>query len=312
MKQHKQKGGSGRLIARLIRAGRSDDASLLAAYAVARNPTVANDNGSSVEVLGTDSIMVMRPTPTELIASAGFAEDGTIGLRFDATGKLVAWRPVDGDGNVSLTKDGKELWLRPVERYMQPKGARRKTRYDLAVNEGEHAEWVISLRGHGAIPPALTPDTRYSSFGALFNRLDEAAAGFVVPSKLRHELIAHGVDGSRTLEQCAEFNPQARVTRGKDAIAYGAEFLSGKTDTSGTAAEGSFVGSPDAAEMTMIAAMDANDVAKNVDDVLDMALSGMTMREIAKAKGHNDNKGGEEWAVRAVDRAIDELKKIAA
>ncbi|WP_407122768.1 hypothetical protein [Bradyrhizobium sp. STM 3561] len=309
------KTNTGRLFARLARLGRKDDAAFLARLVVARN-AVANDNLPPPDGMGVDSELIMRPTEEEIRRASIRVKDGKpdpngeIGLRFNDKGRLIEYRVAAEDGTPAINKEGKELWLRPREGYRQPKGGRRKTSRELSANNSAHGSWLMSLRGAGTIPPSMAPDTRYPSLGELFDRPAAAMAGFAVPSKLREEIVALGVDGGRTLEQCADANPFATIARRKVGIAWKVDFLAGKPDSGGTATEGSFVGAPDAAEMTMIATMDAN--AVKIGDKLEMALAGMTLREIAVAHGHNDNKGGEEWAARAVDKEIEELKKVAA
>lgn len=298
---------SGRLFARLIRLGRQDDAAFLLQHVIARN-AVANDNLPPSDGMGVDSIIEVRPTPDEMVRA------GKDGLRFNDKGKLVAWRPTDEDGKPVVAKGGKELWLKPVERYKQPRGGKSNLT-SAKADEAAHVAKVLSMRGSEAFPPAWVTDTWYPSVGVVYERIKAAYYKIITmgtQSQSRQFLDFHMVDGNRTLEQAAAANPQATVTRGKTAIARGAEFLAGKSDSGGTATEGSFVGAPDAAEMTMIAAMDANVSMSKMGEELEMALSGMTFREIAGAKGHNDNKGGEEWAARAVDRQIAELKKRAA
>lgn len=302
-----QKPTSGRLFARLIRLGRQDDAEFLANIVKARN-TVANDNVPPADGMGIDTVVEIRPTPNEIMLASKPDENGEIGLRFNAKGVLIEWRPVDENGKPAIGANGKHVWLKPVDRYRHAKGGRRKTARELSAKSSEHAEWFLSLSGIGKMPPAWVPDTRYPSTCHVMTRLTAAAVGYVVPSKLRDLLASHGVDGTRTLEQCADANPQANVTRCKPGMAWKVDFLCGKPDANAMAAEGSFVGAPDAAETAMIAAIDANGHA--VPDVLDMALAGMTMREIAAAKGRKPTKGGEEWAVRAVDRAITDLKNM--
>jgi hypothetical protein len=305
---------SGRLFARLIRLGRQDDAEFLANIVKARN-TVANDNVPITEGIGVDSEMVMRPTIEEVRRAAITVKDGkpdpegVIGLRFDAKGRLTEYRAAAEDGTPILNKEGEEFWLKPKDGYKKPKGSRRKTSKALAAGNNAHGTWLMSLRGIGKMPPAWVPDTRYPSACHVLVRLTAAAVGYVVPSKLRDLLASHGVDGTRTLEQCAEANPQANVTLCKPGMAWKVDFLCGKPDANAMATEGSFVGAPDAAEMSMIAAIDANGHA--VPDVLDMALAGMTMREIATAKNWGNTKQAERKAVLEVDAAIAELRRAA-
>lgn len=302
---------SGRLFARLIRLGRQDDAEFLAGIVKARN-AAANDNVPPSDGMGVDTVVEIRPTPNEIMLASKPDENGEIGLRFNAKGVLTEWRPVDENGNPAIGADGKHIWLKPVDRYRHAKGSRRKTARELSAKSSGHADWLLSLRGTGKMPPAWAPDTRYPSVCRVLARLAAAAIGYVVPSKSREVLAGHGVDGTRTLDQCAEANPQATVALRKSGVARKVDFLAGKPDTNAMATEGSFVGAPDAAEMSMIAAIDADRASDRIVDVLDMALAGMTMREIAAAKGRKPTKGGEEWAVRAVDRAIADLKKYAA
>lgn len=310
--------GAGPLFIRLTRAGRLEDVAFLAKQVIARN-AVANDNVPPADDMGTDSIMVMRPTVEEItrasvkIRDGKPDEDGEIGLRFAANGRLLEWRVSDENGVPRLNRNGEEIWLKPDERYKQSKGERRKTSNDLSVDEAKHAEHILALRGVGTMPIAWIPDTRYPTFDAIFDRLKlvyDAMLRVGIVSKNRLVLMAHGVDGGRTLEQAAEANPQATVTRGRTVVARGAEFLAGKTDSGGTATEGSFVGAPDAAELTMISAIDANAAAANIGDVLDMALSGMTAMEIAESKGWQ-GKQGERRAVLEIDAEIAQLRRAA-
>lgn len=303
---------SGRLIARLIRLGRHDDAKFLVDLAKARS-AVANDNMPAGDI-GVDTAMVFRPTVEEIRRASIKTKNGKpdpkggIGLRFSAKGELTEWRVAEADGTPRLGKGGEEIWLKPVERYRQPKGKRRRTSAALSADNNAHGSWLLSLRGTGKMPPAWIPDTRYASACRVLARLTAAMVGYAVPSRLRDDLRTHGVDGGRTLEQCAAANPQATVRRCRPGMAWKVDFLCGKPDANPMATEGSFVGAPDAAEMTMIAAIDAN--GQSVPAVLGMALAGMTMREIAVAEGRKPTKGGEEWAVRAVDRAIADLRNI--
>lgn len=301
---------SGRLFSRLVRLGRQDDAEFLAILIAARN-AVANDNLPPPDGMSVDSIMEIRPTPNEVIAASKPDESGEIGLRFNAKGELIEWRPVDNDGNPVIGKDGNQFWLKPVDRYRHAKGGRRKTGKDLSSDDTSHANWIMSLRGTGTMPPAWVSDTRYQSVCGMFLRLAAAVVGFVMPSKNREFLASYGVDGTRSLEQCAESNPQAAVKRCRPGMAYKVEFLCGKPDSGGTATEGSFVGAPDAAEMTMIAAIDADGSYEKMPIVLEMALLGMTMKEIAKARNWGDTKQAERKAVLEVDAAIAELRRAA-
>lgn len=306
---------SGRLFARLIRLGRQDDAEFLANIVKAR-AAVANDNVPVADGMGVDSEMVMRPTIEEIRRAAIPVKDGrpdpsgTVGLRVDAKGQITEYRAAAGDGTPLLNKEGEEFWLKPKDGYKKPKGSRRKTSKALAADNNAHGSWLLSLRGTGSIPPAWVPDTRYPSACRVLARLTAAMVGYVVPSKMRAVLARHGVDGTKTLQQCSLRNPQADVARCDKGVAWKVDFLCGKPDTNAMATEGSFVGAPDAAEMAMIAAIDTGAAAERMADVLDMALAGMTMREIAAAKGRKPTKGGEEWAVRAVDRAIADLKNL--
>jgi hypothetical protein len=301
---------SGRLFARLIRLGRQDDAEFLANIVKARN-AVANDNVPPADGMGVDTVVEIRPTPNEIMLASKPDEKGEVGLRFNAKGALIEWRPVDEDGNPAIGPDGKHIWLKPVDRYRHAKGGRRKTARELSAKSSEHAEWFLSLRGTGKMPPAWVQDTRYPSACRVLARFAAADLGYVVPSKLRDMLAGHGVDGTRTLQQCAEANPQATVTRGKTVIANGAGFLSGRTESNEGASQGSFVGAPDAAEMSMIAVIDAARASDRMADVLDMALAGMTMREIAAAKNWGNTKQAERKAVVEVDAAIAELRRAA-
>ena len=301
---------SGRLFARLIRLGRQDDAEFLANIVKARN-AVANDNVPITEGMGVDTVVEIRPTPNEIMLASKPDENGEIGLRFNAKGVLVEWRPVDEDGNPAIGADGKHVWLKPVDRSRHAKGGRRKTARELSAKSSEHAEWFLSLRGTGKMPPAWVPDTRYPSACRVLARFRAASGGYVVPSRLRDLLARHGIDGERTLEQCAEANPQARVTRGKTVIANGAGFISGRTESNEGASRGSSVGAPDAAEVAMITAMDAGSAFKRMADVLEMAVTGMTMREIAVAKNWGNTKQAERKAVVEVDAAIAELRRAA-
>lgn len=304
---------SGRLIARLIRLGRHDDARFLVDLAKARS-AVANDNVPAGD-LGADTAMVFRPTVEEIRRASIKTKDGKpdptgeIGLRFSAKGELTEWRVAEADGTPRLGKDGEEIWLKPVERYRQPKGKRRRTSAALSADNNAHGSWLMSLRGTGKMPPAWIPDTRYASACRVLSRLTAAMVGYAVPSRLRDVLRAHGVDGEHTLEQCSKANPQATVRRCKPGMAWKVDFLCGKPDANPMATEGSFVGAPDAAEMTMIAAIDAN--GQSVPAALDMALAGMTMREIAAANGWGNTKHAERKAVAEVDAAIAELRRAA-
>lgn len=303
------RGAASPLFTRLARAGRFEDIRLLAAYVRARR-NVANDNVlPAAGEQGADSIMVVRPTVEEI------ARAGEEGLRFDKRGRLVAWRLTDASGKPILDKRGNERWLRPIDCYKQPRGARRKTVADRQAEDAAYAERLMSLRGITPFPDPWVVDARYASYGGFFGRLRTAYDELVragIPSSLREFLAVYSVDGTRTLEQAAAANPQARVMRGRTVIAHGADFLAGKTDKSGTSSPGSYVGAPDAAENAMIAAFDAEAAGAIAGDVLDMALAGHTAREIAVSNGRKSNKGGEEWAVREMDRAIDRLKNIAA
>lgn len=304
---------SGRLIARLIRLGRHDDARFLVDLAKARS-AVANDNVAAGDI-GVDTAMVFRPTVEEIRRASIKTKDGKpdptgeIGLRFSAKGELTEWRVAEADGTPRLGKDGEEIWLKPVERYRQPKGKRRRTSATLSFDNNAHGSWLLSLRGTGKMPPAWIPDTRYASACRLLARLTAAMIGYAMSSRLRDDLRAHGVDGEHTLEQCAKANPQATVRRCKPGMAWKVDFLCGKPDANPMATEGSFVGAPDAAELTMIAAIDAN--GQSVPAVLDMALAGMTMREIAAANGWGNTKHAERKAVAEVDAAIAELRRAA-
>lgn len=303
----------GRLIARLIRLGRHDDARFLVDLAKARR-AVANDNVAAGDI-GVDTAMVFRPTVEEIRRASIKTKDGKpdqigeIGLRFSAKGELTEWRVAEADGTPRLGKDGEEIWLKPVERYRQPKGKRRRTSAALSADNNAHGSWLLSLRGTGKMPPAWVPDTRYASACRVLARLTAAMVGYAVPSRLRDDLRTHGVDGGQCLAACAAANPQASVQRCKPGMAWKVDFLCGKPDANPMATEGSFVGAPDAAEMTMIAAVDAN--GQSVPAVLDMALAGMTMREIAAANGWGNTKHAERKAVAEVDAAIAELRRAA-
>lgn len=307
------KPASGRLIARLIRLGRHDDARFLVDLAKARS-AVANDNVPAGDI-GADTAMVFRPTVEEIRRASIKTKDGKpdptgeIGLRFSAKGELIEWRVAEEDGTPRLGKDGEEIWLKPVERYRQPKGKRRRTSAALSADNNAHGSWLMSLRGTGKMPPAWIPDTRYASACRVLARLTAAMVGYAVSSRLRDDLRTHSVDGEHTLEQCSVANPQATVQRCKPGLAWKVDFLCGKPDANPMATEGSFVGAPDAAEMTMIAAIDAN--GQSVSAVLDMALAGMTMREIAAANGWGNTKHAERRAVAEVDAAIAELRRAA-
>lgn len=307
---------SGRLISRLIRLGRKDDAEFLANI-VKNRIVAANDNVPVADGMSVDSEMVTRPTIEEVRRASIPAKDGkpdptgTIGLRFDAKGKLTEYRAAAEDGTPLLNREGEEFWLKPKDGYKKPKGSRRKTSRALAADNNAHGSWLLSLRGAGRLPPAWVPDTRHQSVCRVLSRLTAAAVGYVTPSRLRGLLARHGVDGTRTLEQCRESNPSATMTRCKPGIAWKVDFLCGKPDTNAMAAEGSFVGAPDAAEMTLIAAIDAGDTKERMADVLDMALAGMTMREIAVAKEWGNTKQAERKAVVEVDAAIAELRRAA-
>lgn len=314
----KTKTNSGRFYARLIRLGRQDDAAIVLRHVISRK-AAANDNFPPTDGMNVDSVMVMRPTEEEIRRASIRVKDGKpdpsgeVGLRFNGKGHLVAYRAAAEDGTPALGKDGEEMWLKPVERYRQPKGSRRRTRVQAAADNNAHGSWLMSLRGLEKIPDRWVQGTRYPSFGAVFEMLRttyDAMLARGIESKARDELATHGVDGMWTLDECGDANPQASIARCKPGMAWKVDFLSGKPDASGTATEGSFVGAPDASEMTMIAAIDAS--AVKMGKALEMAVAGMTFKEIAAAHGHNDNKGGEEWAARAVDREIEDLKKSAA
>jgi len=269
--------------------------------------------------MNVDTVMVMRPTLEEIrrasipVKDGKPDTDGEIGLRFNAKGKMVEYRAAAEDGTPVLGIDGKELWLRPVERYRQPKGSRRKTRVDAAADNNAHGMWLLSLRGIGAMPDAWVSDTMYQSVGAMLDLLRKSydvmlAAGF--KSENRDLLRWLGADGERTLEQCQEANPDATVTRCKPGMAWKVDFLCGKPDTNAMAAEGSFVGAPDAAEMALVSKLDSAVVSTKADDALEMALAGMTAREIAAHRGWT-GKHGERKALLEIDASISQLRRAA-
>lgn len=309
---------SGRLFARLIRLGRQDDAAFLLQHVISRN-AVANDNLPPTDGMNVDTVMVMRPTLEEIrrasipVKDGKPDTDGEIGLRFNAKGKMVEYRAAAEDGTPVLGSDGKELWLRPVERYRQPKGSRRKTRVDAAADNNAHGMWLLSLRGIGAMPDAWVADARYPSLGAFFELLRTAYNAMLsagLKSENRDLLCWLGVDGSRTLAQCQDANPEATVTRCKAGMAWKVDFLCGKPEANAMATEGSFVGAPDTAETAMIAKMDAGAVSAQADDALEMALSGMTAKEISASRGW-DGKHGERKALLEIDASIAQLRRAA-
>lgn len=309
---------SSRLFARLIRLGRQDDAAFLLRHLIARR-SVANDNMPPTDGMNIDTILVVRPT-TEEIRRASIPvkdgrpdKDGEVGLRFNSSGKLIEYRAAAEDGTPALGNDGEELWLRPVERYRQPKGSRRKTRVEAAIDNNAHGSWLLSLRGVGAMPDSWAMDTRYPSVGVLFELLRTAYNAMLsagLKSENRDLLCWLGVDGSRTLAQCQDANPKATVTRCKAGMAWKVDFLCGKPEANAMATEGSFVGATDTAETAMIAKMDAGAVSAQADDALEMALSGMTAKEISASRGW-DGKHGERKALLEIDASIAQLRRAA-
>ena len=76
------------------------------------------------------------------------------------------------------------------------------------------------------------------------------------------------------------------------------------------ATEGSFVGAPDAAELAMVSKIDADTITAKSDDALEMALSGMTAKEIALQRGWS-GKHGERKAILEIDASIAQLRRAA-
>ncbi len=308
---------SGRLFARLIRLGRQDDAEFLANIVRARN-TVANDN-LPPDGMGVDSEMVMRPTIEDVRRASIKTKDGNLddtgemGLRFNSSGELSEWRVADENGIPAKNKDGEEIWLKPVERYRKPKGGRRRTSISLSKKNAEHARWFMTLRGIGSLPAAWVPDTRYPSFGAVFGLLKTTydAMVRVGPKSENRDLLKWlEVHGSQTLAQSIEANPEAKVTLCKPGVAWKVDFLSGKPDGNAMATEGSLVGPKDAAETAMVSAMDSRAATETMDEALEMAIAGMTAKEIATTKGWH-GKHGERKALLEIDAAIASLRRAA-
>jgi hypothetical protein len=304
--------GAGPLFTRLARAGRLDDLKFLAEYVKARSG-VANDNVELTDDMGVDSVIDVRPTENEIMRACMNPDaNGNVGLRYDSRGRLIAWRQTDAKGDPVLDDSGEERWFPPSERYRQPRGARRVPQKDMSKQSAAHAAALLSLSVSGTLPPACVPDSRYPSAGAIYSRIHAAHTAMLqhgVFSAARRLLVSLKVDGGHTLAQAARANPRASAKRGRTVVAYGAEFISGRTDSGGTATEGSFVGAPDAMERALVAAMDARTVP--VSEVLEMALAGSTAREIAVAQGYGGTKQAERKAVTDVDAEIAKLRRAA-
>jgi hypothetical protein len=138
----------------------------------------------------------------------------------------------------------------------------------------------------------------------------------------RAEIDRLGVGGRHSFDVAwsnAGLYPACRIPRYITVIAKGAEFLAFRVHSNPTAAKGSFVGAPDAAERQIVETIDAPRIDAALGEharVLDLSIAGMTAREIATQLGLGTAKQGERKAVAAQDAALLALagleEKIAA
>jgi hypothetical protein len=296
------------LVTRLRRAGRADDVKRLAWLAIPdAPPQAANDDEQ--EGFGVDTIHEMRPTAEEIAAALKSDPTGKACFRFNSRGHLTEWRIIDDKGA--------EKWFRAREGYRHSKGRRRRSAVDT-----ENAGPYLALHGHGCgIPAAMPRDTRPSE-GAAYSRIRAAhwveSMGAANDAR-RIELNRRGIGAKVPFDQARENAGLPPAARLQDGVAWQVDFLCGKVDRGGTAAEGSFVGAPDAAENRLIAQMDSTVISTSLGEhwtILDLSLSGSSAAEISLKLGFGATKAGERRAVAAQDAALVALasvkKKLAA
>ncbi|MET4251967.1 hypothetical protein [Bradyrhizobium sp. 61] len=296
------------IVTRLRRAGRYGDLGNLVRFAGPDQVSQHADNDDVAEGYAIDTVYEIRPTEGEIERACMKQDVHGIGLRFDSRGRITAYRVHDASGDPILDNQGEERWFPAREGYRQSKGARRKSQIELAEESAQH----LSLRGSGGFPERSSYVERGSGGDDAWRmrhaRMCDLIAGLY--NGRRSEIDRLGIGARASFEAARSAVGMDPAERGPTVVARGAVFLAGKTRRNVLAAEGSFVGAPDAAENAIVAAMDAPAVARKLGEhaaVLNEALDGLTARQMAAKRGWGDSKAAEQRAIRAQDRAIEAL-----
>ncbi|MET4739716.1 hypothetical protein ABIF73_003855 [Bradyrhizobium japonicum] len=298
------------IVTRLRRAGRYGDLGNLVRFAGPDQVSQHADNDDVASGYAIDTVYEIRPTEGEIERACMKQDVYGIGLRFDGRGRITAYRAHDAKGDPVLDEDGEERWFPAREGYRQSKGARRKSQIELAEESAQH----LSLRGSGGFPERSSYVERDSGGADAWRmrhaRMCDLIAGLY--NGRRVEIDRLGIGARASFEAARSVVGLAPAERGPTVVALGAVFLAGKTRRNALAAEGSFVGAPDAVENAVAAAMDAPAVGHQLGEhaaVLNDALDGLTARQIAAKRGWGSGKAAEQRAVRAQDRALEALAK---
>lgn len=299
------------IFTRLRRAGRYADLGNLVRFAGPDQISQHADNDDVASGFAVDTVYEIRPTEGEIERACMKQGVHGIGLRFDPRGRITAYRVHNVDGDPVLDEDGNERWFPAREGYRQSKGRRRISQADLAAQSSQH----LSLRGSGGFPERSGYVERGSG-GEDARRMRHAhmceqIAGLYNARRLEIDRLGIGARASfNAARRAAGLAPAERCPA---AVAPGAVFLAGKTRRNALAAEGSFVGAPDAVENTIAATLDAPAVGRQLGEhaaVLNDAMDGLTARQIAAKRGWGDSKSAEQRAVRAQDRALEALADV--
>jgi hypothetical protein len=279
----------------------------------------ANDNQPSGTQI--DRIVEIRPSPDEMVrltvkdaikARRGYGPITAAELDVPMRARLRT----DHRGHITHWLGGDNRWHDTAELFRQPKGKRRKTDEEREADNQRH----LAISGSGGFPAASTYRERGSE-GEDYRRNRAAYWAQTLSAcsdNRRREIDRLGVGGGHAFGEAwanAGLPPACRIPRYKTAIAPGAEFLGYRQHPNVTATLGSFVGPASGPEDTIIATMDAPQVAAALAAhaaVLEASLDGLTAREIAAANGWGNTKAGERKAVAAQDNALEALAKLAA
>ncbi|WP_245471191.1 hypothetical protein [Bradyrhizobium genosp. SA-3] len=275
----------------------------------------ANDN--EVGSTQVDRIVEIRPSPAEqmrIVVNDAIRIRGGYGPITHRELDAAARRNLKvEDGRIVKWRGSDNRWHHAAELFRQVKGGRRKTDEERLADNQRH----LSISGSGGFPVASTYRERGSE-GEDYRRMRSAhwaQSLCACNDNRRMEIDRTGLGSRATFAEARSNAGLAPAERCPTAIAHGAEFLAYRVHSNPTAAKGSFVGAPDAAENAIVAGIDAPRIAAALGEhreVLEASLDGMTAREIAAKRGWGSGKAGERKSVALQDAALVTLEKIAA
>jgi hypothetical protein len=303
--------GATPLGSRLARERRADDLrryirygriSVVPSWLSAEGPlpeghTVMDGDPEGGAVMQADLVTEIKPGLGELERISNWIKAGEEGVRVNAQGHVVEWRGADGK-------------FRPVaELHRQARGRRRKSEEERQEDAAMH----LSLPATGSFPESL-PYAASQSAGDAYWRMRHAAmlrAMTAANDNRRREIDRLGVGSRTTFDEARAKASLPPAERCQTGIARGAEFHAFAVHSTKTM--DGFEGAHDADERQIIETMDQPKVDAALGEharVLDLAIAGMTAKQIAIELGLVDTKAAERRVIAMQDEALAALAAV--